>query len=147
MAVTAKLYLKFPKMVQNKEIDVDSDTLKVMLLSASYTPDQDNHDYLDDVSAYEISGTGYTAGGATLTTVSISLDTVNNRVTVDADDVSWTDSTITDARYAVIYDDTPATEATKPLIGYIDFGENKSSVAAPFNLNWNAAGIWRDTVS
>ncbi len=42
----------------NKEIDFDSDTIKVMLLTSSYTPNQDSHDYLDDVVSNEVSGTG-----------------------------------------------------------------------------------------
>ncbi len=50
----------------NKEIDWDTDVIKVALVTSSYTPAQDTHDYWDDVSANEASGTGYTAGGATL---------------------------------------------------------------------------------
>lgn len=49
----------------NNEIDWDTNTIKGMLVTSAYTPDFDAHDYKDDVTN-EVSGTGYTAGGATL---------------------------------------------------------------------------------
>jgi len=50
----------------NKEIDFDSDDIKVMLTTSSYAEDLETHDYKNDVTN-EITGTGYTAGGAALT--------------------------------------------------------------------------------
>jgi len=47
----SKLYGNFLKQALNKEIDWDSDTIKVALLSSSYTPNQDTHDYFDDVTS------------------------------------------------------------------------------------------------
>ena len=62
----SKLYGNFVLKALNKEVDFDTDTIKVALLTSSYTPDQDAHDYFNDVSSAEVTGTGYTAGGATL---------------------------------------------------------------------------------
>ena len=45
----------------------------------------------------------------------------------------------------MIYDDTPATAATKPLIGYVDFGSDQSSSAGTFSVVWDAAGIFTTT--
>src|SRR5690606_7830921 len=104
MAVTAKLYGLFLKSLANKEIDLETDTLKVMLCTSSYSPNQDTHQYKSSVTN-EVSGTGYTAGGKTLTGVTVTYDTGTNTLTLDADDVTWSSSTIT-ARYAVFYDDT-----------------------------------------
>lgn len=59
-------------------IDFDSDTLKVSLLTSSYTPDLDAHDFFDDVSAYEVSGTGYTTGGASLANASVTATAANS---------------------------------------------------------------------
>lgn len=64
-----------------------------------------------DVSAWEISGTGYTAGGAS-TTVGV---TGNATVTVTCTGASWSNATIS-ACYAVVYDDTAA---NKELLGYV----------------------------
>jgi len=146
MAVTAKLYGKAILSAFNKEIDLDSDTIKVALLTSSYTPDQDAHDYWNDVSANEVTGTNYTAGGATLASKSLTYTAGSNTFTFDADDVTWSTSTIT-ARYAVIYDDTPATAATKPLIAYVDFGQDEVSSSGNFVITWHANGIFTFTVS
>ena len=141
---TTKTYGSLIAKAFNKEVDFDSDTIKVALLTSSYTPNQDSHDYWDDVSAYEVSGTGYTAGGESLASKTVGYTSGTNVTKFDAADVSWTSSTIT-ARYAVLYDDTPATDATKPLIGYVDFGSDQSSSSGTFSIVWDAAGIFTTT--
>lgn len=145
MAVTAKFYGLAFQSAFNKEIDFNSDTIKVMLCTSSYTPDQDTHQYKSSVTN-EVSGTGYTAGGATLTTASLGYTSGTNVLKLDGDDVSWASSTIT-ARYAVIYDATPGTDATRPLIAYVDFGADVSSSAGTFSITWSASGIATVTVS
>ncbi|WDS61313.1 hypothetical protein SEA_MINIFLAYER_6 [Satellite phage MiniFlayer] len=142
----SKLYQTVYAKAFNKEIDFDSDTIKVALLTSSYTPAQTTHDYYDDVVANEVSGTGYTAGGQALASKTVTQDTANKVTIFDAADVTWASSTIT-ARYAVIYDDTPSTNATKPLLGYVDFGSDQSSSNGNFTLTWDATGIIRLTVA
>lgn len=144
--MASKLYGQFVQQAFNKEIDFDSDTIKVALLANTYTPDQDAHNYFDDVSTYEVTGTGYTAGGATLANKTNTYDSATNVIKLDADDVTWASSTIT-ARYAVIYDATPATAATRPLIGYVDFGSDQSSSNGNFTITWDSTGIVRVTVA
>lgn len=145
--MASKLYGKFLGQALNKEVDWDTDTIKVALLTNAYTPDQDAHDYFDDVSTYEVSGaTGYTSGGATLANKTNTYNGGTNVIVLDADDVTWSSSTIT-ARYAVIYDASPATNATRPLIGYVDFGSDQSSSNGNFTITWDATGIVRITVA
>ena len=143
---TSKAYINLTKALFNKEVDWDSDTIKVMLVSSSYTPNQDTHDYLDDVSTYEVTGTGYTAGGQALASKTVTLDAANNVLVLDAADVTWASSTIT-ARYAVVYDDSPATAATKPLIGYIDLVSDQSSNNGNFVIEWDSTGIVRVNIA
>lgn len=143
---TTTVYGKLATAVFNKEVDFDSDTIKVALVTSSYTPNQDTHDYFDDVVANEASGTGYTAGGATLGSKTVTYDGGTNKTTFDAADVSWAASTIT-ARYAVIYDATPGSDATRPLIAYVDFGSNQSSSAGTFTISWSASGIFTVTMA
>lgn len=142
----SKLYGNFLKQALNKEIDWDSDTIKVALLSSSYTPNQDTHDYFDDVSSYEVTGTGYTTGGITLASKTSTYDGTNNVIVLDAADVTWSSSTIT-ARYAVVYDDSGASAASKALIGYVDFGSDQSSTNGNFTITWDSTGIVRITVA
>lgn len=139
MAASAKLYGLAMKSILNKEIDWDTDAIKVMLCTSTYTPNQDTHQYKSDVTN-EVTGTGYTAGGATLTSCTSTYTAGTNTLTLDAADVSWPNSTIV-ARYAVIYDSTPATDATRPLLGYVDFDQNISTTAGTFSIVWDAAGL------
>ena len=141
----SKLYGNFILKALNKEVDFDTYTIKVALLSSSYTPDQDAHDYFNDVSAAEVSGTGYTAGGNTLASKTATYDSANNVVILDAADTTWASSTIT-ARYAVVYDST-GTSSTSPLIGYVDFGSDQSSTSGNFTITWDSTGIVRITVA
>lgn len=145
MAVTAKFYGNAFVSAFNKEVDFNSDTIKAMLCTSTYTPDQDAHQYKSSVTN-EVTGTGYTAGGATIASPSITYTGATNTLKLDGGDVSWASSTIT-ARYAVVYDDTPATDATKPLICWVDFGADVSSSNGTFSVTWDAAGIATVTVS
>lgn len=146
MAVTAYLYSNFPHLALEDGLEgsILDQTIKVMLLTSSYTPNQNAHDYVDDVVANEVSGTGYTAGGATLGSKTCTVATTVT--TFDAADTSWTTSTIT-ARYAVIYYDDAGGDADSLLIGYIDFGADKSSDNGTFQITWHASGIFTITVA
>ena len=115
--------------------DTTADRFKVMLVTSSYNPDFGAHDFKADVTN-EITGTGYTAGGESLT--SVTLTQAGGTITWDADDVTWTSSTLT-ARGAVVYDDSLTND---PLICYIDFGADKSSSSGDFILSFNASGIF-----
>ena len=136
MAVTCVVYNKFKlKQFDGNAIDLDNDTIKVALFKSDYTPDA-AHDFFDDVvnGGTECSGAGYTQGGATLANPAFSGTTI---VLFDADDTVWNGATIADARYGIVYKDT-GTDATSPLIGYIDFGENKSVTGGTFTIQWHA---------
>lgn len=140
---TTKTYGSLITKAFNKEVDWDTDTIKVALVSSSYTPNQDSHDYWDDVSSYEVTGTGYTAGGATLGSKTVGYTSGTNVTKFDAADVSWTSSTIT-ARYAVVYLST-GSSSTSVLIAYVDFGSDQSSSSGTFSITWSASGIFTTT--
>lgn len=144
--MASKAYGQFIAKALNKEIDWDTDDIKVLLCSSAYVPNQDTHTYLSDVTANEVTGTGYTAGGTSLTGKTLSYDAVSNVVMLDAADVTWAASTIT-ARYAVIYDNTGASPAAKALIGYVDFVSDQSSTNGNFTLTWDVSGIVRLTTA
>jgi hypothetical protein len=139
MAVSAKVYGLGMKSLASKLANLSSDTLKVSLHTSTYAPNQDTHQFQSDLTN-EVTGTGYTAGGQALTSVTLTYTAATNVLMLDAADVSWASSTIT-ARYAVVYDATPGTAATNPLICYVDFGADVSSTAATFQIVWDAAGI------
>ena len=138
----AKMYGNFIAKALNKEIDWDSDEIKVALFTEDFVPNQDTQEYFDDLSGEVPNGDGYIPGGVTLTNKTITYNPADNSVTIDADDVVWTDASIS-ARYAVIYDNTPTTN--KPLIAYIDFGSTMSSTNANFSLVFADDGIAKFT--
>lgn len=142
MAVTAHVYTKLALSLATKKIDLSSDTLKVMLLSA-YTvgTTQDTAQFVSDVLAVatEASGTGYTSGGVTI--ASPTFTESGHVYTLDsATDPSWSSSTIT-AAYALIYDSTPGSNSTNPVLAYVDFGGNVSSAGGTYTLTINASGL------
>ncbi len=144
MAVTAHSYTKFADSLGQKLVDMDSDTFKVMLLSA-YTvgTTQDTAKFVADVTgvATETSGTGYSAGGATLATVSWSAS--GHVYTWDFSvDPSWNASGGSlAAAYALFYDSTPGSAATNPVVCYWDFGGTVTATNATFTLTLNASGV------
>lgn len=122
----------------NGSIDWDTDTIKVALVTSSYTPNIDSHDFFDDITN-EVSGTGYSAGGKTLTTAAVNQDNTNDRGGLDGDDLSWTSSTFT-CRAAIVYKST-GTASTSALIAYIDFGSDQTVSSGTFTLTWDSAGL------
>jgi hypothetical protein len=113
------------------DIDFDTNTFKAMLVTSSYTPNKDTHDFRDDVTN-EVSGTGYTAGGAT-STVTVTKDTANDKVTIQFGAVSWASSTIT-ARGCVYYKSRGGASSADELVAYADFGSDVSSSGGTFSV-------------
>ena len=132
------IYNAAKKAIADGVINFDTDALKVMLVTSTYVPDIDLHDFRDDVTN-EVVGTGYVAGGKSLANNVTAQDNANDRATVDGDDIQWAASTIT-AAGAVIYKDV-GSAATDPVIGYLDFGGDIVSVNGNFDINWNAIGF------
>jgi hypothetical protein len=121
-------------------LDMDNDTFKCMLVTASYTPNFETHTNKTDVTN-ELPATGnYTAGGEALTSVAMSSSSDGTgTIKWDAADVSWANSTLSNVRAGVIYDDTVTNDR---LIAYIDFGGDFSTTSGTFQIQWNASGIF-----
>ena len=90
----------------------------------------------------EVVGTGYTAGGNTLTNV-IPASSGTTAFT-SFDNTQWTTATIT-ARGALIYNTTPSangpagTALTNPAVAALDFGSNRTSTAGTFTIQFPTA--------
>lgn len=140
MAITAKWYCKALEgqygTTSARRVDWATDTIKVALTTSSYTPNQDTHDFFDDVTNEVANGNGYTSGGATLGTKSVTFDSATNTVALKAATSSWTTATFT-CRYAVIYKDT-GSAATSPLLGYVDLDGDQSVTSGTFSLVWDS---------
>jgi hypothetical protein len=126
-----------------KLISLTADTIKVALATTTFAPNTDTMDFFNDITN-EATGTGYTAGGATVTTDTFTYTNATNVWMYDADDVSWPASSIT-ARYAILYDATPGTAATNPLICLYDFDTNQTTSNGTFSIAWSASGLFTIT--
>lgn len=115
----------------NGDIDYGADSFKVLLVTASYSPNKDTHTKRSDVTN-EVTGTGYSAGGAAAT-VGVTNDTANDRQDVSLGAASWAAATIT-ARGAVYYKSRGGLASADELVAYIDFGGNIISTAGLFDL-------------
>ena len=126
----------------NGVIDLDTDTIKVMLLTNTEVPATDTDDFIDDFVANEVAtGSSYSAGGPT---VSPTVSTPSSGViTIDmADLVIAQDATgFTDARYAVLYKDS-GVDSTSPIFAWANLGADKSIVGGSLTLAIDAAGIF-----
>jgi hypothetical protein len=129
------IYSSFKKKIMDGSIDLDTDTIKVMLVTSAYTPDQDAHDFRDDVTS-EVSGTGYTASGQAIANKSVTADNTDNEGVFDADDVTWASSTNT-GKGAVLYKSCGGAASADELIMYFDFGSDQISSSGNYTITWN----------
>ena len=134
------LYNAWKKYQLNGAVDLDTDTIKVLLVTASYTPDQDAHAFRSDVTNEVANGNGYVTGGAALANKAVTQDNTGNTGVFDADDLTWSASTIT-ARGAVLYKSRGGASSADELIAYVDFGSDKTSSSGNFTIQWASGGI------
>jgi hypothetical protein len=129
----------------NGVFDLDTDTIKVSAHTNTYAPNQDTHDFFDDLTN-EVTGTNYTAGGATLGSVTVTRAT--GTVTFDAADVVWTQSGagFSTARKFVVYKST-GSGPTSRLFSVVTADADVGNVTGDLTIAWNASGIatWSTT--
>ena len=124
------------KAILDGDIDVTTD-IKVALVTG-YTPDIDAHEYWDDVSANEASGTGYTTGGAALGSSAVTVVGASDLAKWDAADVTWSGLDVGTPSHAIIYYNSGSAE-TSTLIAYVELGT--ASNGGDYTIAWNANGI------
>ena len=133
MAITQTLCTSFKVALLNGEMDFSADTsqtFKLALFTSSATLDATTTAYS---TTNEVSGTGYTAGGNTLT---IAANPASSGTTafLDFADTTFASSSIT-ARGALIY----KSGGGDPAIAVIDFGEDKQTSSADFVIQFPTA--------
>jgi hypothetical protein len=131
MAITQAMCTSFKEDLFQKEQDLDTDTIKIALYTSSATLDASTTAY---TTSGEVSGTGYSAGGVTLTGATIG--TSGTTAYVDFDDPEWTSASFTTAG-ALIYNDTTASDNS---IAVLSFGGDFTVTAGTFRIVFPAAG-------
>ena len=113
-----------------------ANALKVCLLKPTYVIDSDNQKLYTDISAQEVTGTGYTAGGLTLASKTVVYDPATDRTNLICNDSVWGPGATFDCAYAAIYD----SGGTKPLWSIVNFEETKSVSNGSFTIDWASVG-------
>ena len=124
MAITKAIVTSFKTEVL-QGVHLAADTYKIALYTSTATLDATTTVYS---ATNEVVGTGYTAGGATLSGYSVTLS--GTTAVLDwTTDPSWASATIT-ARGALIYNSTKSNKAVYVL----DFGADKTSTSGTFTV-------------
>lgn len=114
--------------------------VKFLMVTDSETPDFSADNFRDDVTANEVSGTGYSAGGIALTSTEITIS--SGVLTYDAADPSWSSSTISNAMAGVGYFVRGGADTADELLFLLDFVTAASTTNGTFLVQLNAAGIF-----
>jgi len=132
LSITQAMCTTFKLALLDGEMDFSSDTsqaYKIALYTSSATLSAATTAYS---VTNEVSGTGYTAGGAALT---INAPTTSGTTAyLDFDDVTWSTATIT-ARGALIYQ----TGGSTPAVAVLDFGSDQTTTAGDFIIQFPIA--------
>ena len=118
------------QILSNDEHDFLADTIKIALYTSSASLGAGTTAY---ATTNEISGTGYTAGGETLT--SKTADTTGTTAFLDFANPTWTSASFT-ANGALIYNDTNSDKA----IAVLAFGGDFTVSGGTFEIVLPAAG-------
>jgi hypothetical protein len=133
MAITQAMCTSFKQALLDGEMDFSSDTsqtFKIALFTSSATLDASTTAYS---TTNEVTGTGYTAGGNTLT-ISTNPTTSGTTAYLSFSNTTWSTATIT-ARGALIYQ----SGGSNPAVAVLDFGADKTSTAGDFQIQFPTA--------
>jgi len=133
MAITQAMCTSFKQALLDGEMDFSSDTAqtyKIALYTSSATLDASTTAYS---VTNEVSGTGYSAGGNTLT-ISTNPTTSGTTAYLSFSNTTWSTATIT-ARGALIYQ----SGGSNPAVAVLDFGSDKTSTAGDFTIQFPTA--------
>ena len=136
MSVSTAMCTSFKQQLLNKEHDLNSDTIKLALIKASpsgtYGAATTNYSDVTGNSD-EASGTGYSAGGQTLDSATISVS--GTTALVDFADEVFSDVTLS-ASGCIIYNSSASNKA----IATVSFGGTVSATAGDLTIEFPAAG-------
>ena len=130
MAITQAMCTSFKSEILQEGHQLATDTIKIALYTSSASLDATTTAYS---SSNEVSGTGYTATGVTLTSTAVS--TTGTTAHFDADDPTWTSASFT-ANGALIYNSSNSNKA----IAVLAFGGDFTVAGGTFKIVFPAAG-------
>lgn len=150
MSSSLSFFNSFKKYIMDGTIDLDTDTIKCLLVTDAYTFDAADDVLADiltspspEVEAIASPDNGYTQGGEALTGVTLTLTDSPSQVTLDADDVTWSALTAT-FRAAILYAEKSLSPIENPLIAYILLDTTPADIVVSgvdYTIQWSSSGI------
>lgn len=147
MATTANFYGLAHKHFATAGINWSSDTIKMALCTSAYVPNQDTDEFFSDISHELAASGGYSAGGATLASATVTYNTGTNQLILDAADTTISSLTPSAAFSIIVIYKSTGTGSTSPLIAWVNAGVNLDSTGHNFTMVWAATGIGYITVA
>ena len=138
----ATVYNHFKEILLLGEVDLVDDTLHVILVDSDYSVSADGSLGLADVNSFEITGSGYAAGGCDLTGNAVSQIDTADTAKFDATDLTWANLGTDVISGAILYDNTltaTTSAVADPLLVYWEI--TTSSNGGNYTLQWNSSGI------
>jgi hypothetical protein len=137
MAITSALCTSFKKELLERKHDFNTTsghTFKIALFTSSASLDAATTNY---TTSNEVVGTGYTAGGATLT----NIDPTSSGTTafIDFADATFPSATITAAGALIYNTTTDGGSSTTNAVAVISFGGDKTSTNGDFVVQFPTA--------
>lgn len=138
------LYNQARQKIMDGTLDLAADTLKFMLVTASYSPDRD-HTNVGQASAFELTGTGYVAGYGnsgrkTLASKTFGVDAARDFAFMDCADPVWTTITAGTVGYILVIKETGGADSASIPIAWIDV-PNVATAGGTFTLAVSADGL------
>lgn len=137
MAITSAVCTSFKKELLERKHDFNASaghTFKIALFTSAATLGASTTNY---TTTNEVVGTGYTAGGVTLT----NIDPTSSGTTafIDFNDATWASSTITAAGALIYNTTTDGGTGTTNAVAVISFGGDKTSTNGDFVVQFPTA--------
>lgn len=119
-------------------VDMDNDTIKLMLLTASFDGLKTGHSFVGSLTAFQVTaGTAYTAGGPTITSMTVSfsgtiVSIFAGNITIASDAAGFAA-----ARWGVFYKEKASASLTdSPVIAVLDLGSARTNTTGALTINF-----------
>ena len=142
MAVTAEIYAQFFENALRGNLDdlEGEEALECMLLNTDHSFSEAD-EFVDDIVANEIDDADYSRQALTGVSVSQGVDSDDNQINVDADDINFGNELTISAYYAVIYQ-SQTDDTDSPLMFHVDFDGEEASQDGTFELQVHDYGLF-----
>jgi hypothetical protein len=125
---------------------MDTDTFKLLLTTSTYTPNQDTHDFRDDVTNEVAAGSGYSTGGVTLSGVAVTYDSATNETRIDFNDPSFAFVGSKTWRNGVVYKSRGGASSADELVAYLVW-DSDQTVSTTYTIVLDVTGLVKITAT